>query len=265
MNYTKIYDYYSFGYNYNNLLKGDINKTNSQCLADLKIYNNFIRHHDLRVTISSIQLSHLVPEMEKLKKLANAKKTKDQIIDPKFWNSIIEKLKKVDTTFDAELNTKIAFTLEEKRYSNETLLDKIYQLFGENTFGVLPSIAKFDFEESGKCLAFDRYTASAFHSLRGTEDVVKMYYERLFSITANDKDTWGTYENKIKKELDDGKLIPSPDEQLIISMASLRKYYRNQTQHPQMIYSSDQSQDILSNCIKVVIDIVVDLKSRNLI
>lgn len=265
MNYTKIYDYFSFGYNYNILLKGNSGKTNSECLEDMKIYNNFIRQHNLTVTISSIQLLKLIPDMEKLMKLAKAKKTKDEIVDPKFWNSILEKLIKVDSTFDAELNTKIAFTLDEKRHSNEMLLDKIYQLFAENTFEVLPPIAKFDFEESGKCLAFDRYTASAFHSLRGTEDVVKMYYERLFSITATDKDTWGTYENKIKKELEDGNLKPHPDEQLIISMASLRKHYRNQTQHPQMIYSSDQSQDILSNCIKVVNDIVVDLKNRGLI
>lgn len=265
MEQIRIYDYYSFGYNYNILLSGHSNKTNSQCLEDLKTYTNFIRRLDLRVTISSIKLVQLIPEMEKLQKLAKAKKTKDLKVDPAFWKSIVEKLNKVDSTLDAELNTKIAYLLDEKRFTNEILLGKIQQLFSKDTFALLPTIAQFDFEESGQCLAFDRYTACAFHSLRGTEDVVKMYYEKLFSTTATDRDTWGTYETAITTAIGNGTLTPHPDEQLIINIGSLRKYYRNKTQHPQNTYSSDESQDILSLCIKTVNDIILDLKKRSLI
>lgn len=265
MEQIKIYDYYSFGYNYNNLLSGHTDKTYSQCLEDLKTYTNFIKRLDLRVTISSIKLVQLIPEMEKLQNLANAKKTKNQKVDPVFWKSIVEKLNKVDSTLDAELNIKIAYILEEKRFTNEILLGKIQQLFSRDTFALLPTIAQFDFEESGQCLAFDRYTACAFHSLRGTEDVVKMYYEKLFSLNATDKDTWGSYENAITNGIGNGTLTPLPDEQLIINIGSLRKYYRNKTQHPQSTYTSDESQDILSLCIKTVNDIIFDLKKRNLI
>lgn len=265
MEQIRIYDYYSFGFNYNNLLRVNTNRSNSQCLNDLITYTNFIRRLDLRVTISSIELIGLIPEIKTLQKLSKAKKSKDQKIDPKFWKSIVEKLNKVDSTLDAELNTKIAYLLDKKRFTNEILLGKIHQLFSKDTFGLLPNIAQFDFEESGQCLAFDRYTACAFHSLRGTEDVVKMYYEKLFSITATDRDTWGTYETAINTATTNGTLTPLPDEQLIVNIANLRKYYRNKTQHPQNTYSSDESQDLLSLCIKTVNEIVLDLKNRSLI
>ena len=95
MEQIKIYDYYSFGYNYIILLSGHTDKTNAQCIEDLKTYTGFIRRLDLRVTISSIKLAQLIPEKEKLQKLAKAKKTKDQKVDPEFWKSIVQKLNKV--------------------------------------------------------------------------------------------------------------------------------------------------------------------------
>lgn len=265
MKQIKIYDYYSFGYNYNILLSGHLEKTNSECLEDLKRYSDFIKELDLRVTKSSIKLVKVIPEIAKFEKIAKAKKTKDEKVDPGLWTSIISKLEKVDSTLDAELNTKIAYLLDEKRFTNEILLDKINQLFSKDTFVTLPTIAQFDFEESGKCLAFDRYTACAFHSLRGTEDVIKMYYEKLFSKTAGDKDTWGTYETAITKAITAKTINPLPDEHLIINIGSIRKYYRNPTQHPQNTYSSDEAQDLLSLCIKTVNEIVLDLKKRGLI
>jgi len=113
MEQIKIYEYYSFGYNYKILLEENTSRTNYECLEALKKYTTFIRNLDLRVTTSSIKLVHLVPDMVKLQKLAKAKKTKNQIVDNTLWKSIVLKLKKVDSTLDAELNTKIAYLLDE--------------------------------------------------------------------------------------------------------------------------------------------------------
>lgn len=265
MEKIKIYDYYSFGYNYRLLLDKNTLRTNYKSFEEIKKYNAFVKRLDLRVTISSIKLVGLIPEMEKLQKLAKLKKTKDIIIDKTLWLTIIEKLEKVDSTLDAELNTKIAYLLDEKRFTNEILLTKMHQLFSKNTFLLLPSIAIYDFDESGKCLAFDRYTACSFHALRGTEDVLKMYYEKLLGCTSTNKDTWGTYENAIVNAISTSVLTPPPDEQLVINISSLRKYYRNKTQHPQNTYSSDEAQDLLSLCIKTVNEIILDLQNRSLI
>lgn len=125
MDQIKIYDYYSFGYNYSILLDGHTNKTNAECLKDVVRYVEFIKKLDLRVTISSIKLLDLLTEFGKLEKLGKAKKTKDNIVEVGLWENIVEKLKKVDSTLDAELNIKIAYILDEKRFTTENLLDNI--------------------------------------------------------------------------------------------------------------------------------------------
>lgn len=265
MEKTSLYDYYSFGYNYNILLDGVQGKTHKECYDDIKKYIDFIRKYDLHVTISSIKLQGLIPDLEKLDKLVKSKKTKSQVIDSKLWSDIIAKIKRADSTLDAELNIKVGYILDEKRYSNEVLTSRIGHLFSKGTFSKLPTIAVFDFEESGKCLAFDRYTACAFHALRGTEDVLKMYYEKVLINTATDKDTWGTFETAIINAVASGALAPAPDEQLTNNVTSLRKFYRNKTQHPQLTYSSDESQDLLSLCIKTVNELLSDLIKRGLI
>jgi hypothetical protein len=265
MEKTYLYHYYSFGYNYNNLLDGIQGKSNLECFQDIKRYSDFIRKHDLKVTISSIKLKGLTQEFAKLEKLAKSKKTREEIIDEAFWTKIVDTIEEVDSTLDAELNTKIGYILDEKRFSNEVLTSRIGHLFSQVVFPKLPTIALFDFEESGKCLAFDRYTACAFHALRGTEDVLKMYYEKSLSLKPTEKDTWGTYETAINNAVASGSLTPPPEEQLIINITSLRKYYRNKTQHPQLIYSSDEAQDLLSLCIKTVNELLSDLIKRRLI
>ncbi|HET6989682.1 MAG TPA: hypothetical protein VFJ43_00085 [Bacteroidia bacterium] len=262
MEQVKIYDYYSFGYNYNILINDKHDDTNKDCFKEIKLYMSFIDELDLRVSKSSIRLTYLQDDIDKLEQLANSPETSEKIVDKVLWDGLIEKLLKVDSVLDAELNTKIAYLLDEKRFSNEILLDKITKLFAPKIYMQMPSIARFDFEESGKCLAFDRYTACAFHALRGTEDVLKMYYEKTLNISATDKDTWGTYETAITNAISQGELIPQPEEQLIINIVSLRKFYRNKTQHPQNTYSSDEAQDLFSLCIKTVNELMADLIKR---
>ncbi|MFN8259427.1 MAG: hypothetical protein U0X41_00675 [Chitinophagales bacterium] len=265
MKHVEIYEYYSFGYNYHLLLDGRSNSSNKLCYNDLKKYIDFIEELDLRVTLSSINLTNLDSDFEELSNLAKSEETSSLTVDSKFWAGIVEKLKKIDNTLDAELNIKIAYILDEKRYSNEILLEKIHKLFSSNTFLKLPPIAKFDFKESGKCLAFDRYTACAFHSLRGTEDVLKTYYELILGKTASEGATWGTFEKEIMAAVTTNTLTPSPKEELLINIGSLRKFYRNKTQHPQNTYSSDEAQDLFSLCIKTVNELIADLTLRNLI
>ena len=52
-------------------------------------------------------------------------------------------------------------------------------LFAPNVLNSLPPIAQFDFGEAGKCIAFERPTAAAFHILRATEGVLRFYYIRM--------------------------------------------------------------------------------------
>lgn len=54
-------------------------------------------------------------------------------------------------------------------------------------------------------------------------------------------------------------------EELLNNLNNLRKFYRNKAQHPQMIYNSDDVQDLLFNCIKSINEMIQDLIKRKLI
>jgi hypothetical protein len=264
MQKVSLYDYYSFGFNYYFLLNTSETKSTEDFAKDVDNYNSFIRKLDLKVTTSLLRMSGWDDVMEELNKLNKGVKKKKPITKS-LYDKIKEIIRKADATLDAELDIKNAFLIGEKRVNIENLTDNIYKLFANETFNCLPEIAIFDFSESGKCIAFDRHTASAFHSLRGTEDVLKFYYSLLTGKKATETQTWGYFHTEIENEIKKGEITPSPPRELMDNLNNLRVYYRNKTQHPNLIYNSDEAQDLLFNCIKCINQIIKDLKERKLI
>lgn len=264
MKTVKLYDYFAFGFNYELLLHGGGQKSIEEFAKDFETYMEFIKEHNLKVTISSLNLQRIDEDHDKLQRLNKGKKKKE-LMPADLRSSIIEKIKKADPTLDAELNTEISFLLDKKRFSNEILTEKIEDVFSSSVFNELPEIAKFDFKECGKCLAFDRFTAAAFHSLRGTEDTLKFYYSKLLNVSTNDRQTWGSFYSEIEKENKSGSITPPVHEELLMNLENLRKYYRNKTQHPQLMYSLDEVQDLFFLCIKTVNHMMKDLIDREVI
>jgi hypothetical protein len=261
---VNLYEYYSFGYNYYILLNNSFNKSNKEFYEDIVKYAEFISQLDLKVTKSSLNLQGINEAIYKLEKLGKGRK-KNEIISEEIHNSIIKILEKTDSTLDAELNIKIAFLNDSKRVSNELLTDQIDKLFGKEIFIELPEIAQYDFSEAGKCLTFDRFTACGFHCLRGTEAVLKLFYEKILNKTATETLTWGNFHQEIEANINNGGITPKPSPELMINLNSLRMYYRNKTQHPQLIYNSDNVQDLLFLCIKTVNEMIGDLLKRGAI
>lgn len=265
MTKVEIYKYYSFGYNYFILLNNSSNDTNKEFLERIDSYITFINELKLKVTASSLKLQNIENDFEKLNKLNRGKK-KDEKVPGELYDSIIEKIKNTDKTLDAELNIIKAYYINtNKRFSQEVLENKIYTLFASNVFTSLPDIASYDFTEAGKCLLFNLYTASAFHTLRGTEDTLKFYYQKLLDKVPEESQTWWNFTNDIEKAIEKGELNPKPNEELLLNLNSLRKYYRNKTQHPQKIYDEDNTQDLIFLCIKTVNEMILDLEKRDLI
>lgn len=264
MTKVSLYAYYSFGFNYYILRNNSSTKNVETFDKEVKNYLRFIKKLDLRVTLTLLEINGLDKELEKLEKLNKGKKKNDKI-DVVLHKKITDLISKADLTLDAELTIKTGYIVSEKRITTEKLTDNIASIFSQNTFEHLPDIARFDFSESGKCIAFDRNTASAFHSLRGTEDVLKYYYSLLTGKKSTETQTWYNFHNEIEAETKKGIITPPPPKELLQNLNSLRVFYRNKTQHPQLTYNSDEAQDLLFNCVKAVNEIVKDLKSRKLI
>jgi hypothetical protein len=109
-------------------------------------------------------------------------------------------------------------------------------------------LAKQDFDQAGKCIAFDVPTAAAFHLLRGTEVVIKDYYDL---IVPGPKQAplkmrnWGTYIRLLKNH--------GGDDKVIALLTHLKDVYHNPVFHPEEMYSDERVQVLFGLCVSAVI------------
>jgi len=100
-------------------------------------------------------------------------------------------------TLDAESAGLFTFFITDKRMDTEKLLNNIEKLFSPGIFKKLSDIARYDFKEAGKCIAFELPTSAAFHILRATEDTLKNFYCKVVKRNRVKSFTWG---NMIKED-----------------------------------------------------------------
>jgi len=150
-------------------------------------------------------------------------------------------------TFQAETQGVFTYVVTDKRLDINKLLNHADKLFSLSIYDACPEIARYDFNEAGKCIAFERPTAAAFHILRGTESVLRYYYKRYIR-PAQAGLTWGQMTHALKNKSTGKK----PEKLITNHLDHIREGFRNPTQHPDKIYSIDEVQDLFGLCIDVV-------------
>src|SRR5712692_6640623 len=102
-------------------------------------------------------------------------------------------------TFAAETKGIFVYIVTDKRLDPKKLIDGIPDLFAPGVFDTCPDVARYDFAEAGKCIAFERPTAAAFHLLRGIESVLRAYCKRYIR-SAPSGSAWGTMTNSLRSK-----------------------------------------------------------------
>ncbi len=161
-------------------------------------------------------------------------------------NQLQDTMGEVRNTLMAEAAGNIAFIVTDKRIDVNKLISDMPALMAPEVFDALPEIAQYDFQEAGKCIAFERPTAGAFHILRGTEAVLKQFYCSIVKRSRGEL-MWG----HMLKSLQQRKSKPPPDA-LLRNLDNIRVLFRNPTQHPEKIYDIQEVQDLFNLCIDVV-------------
>ncbi len=249
MKKTEIFNYYAFGYDYRLLRYSSANRTVQDVLATLENTLNYFDILDLEVTKKAADgLRKLEKE---LRKMNNKEK-----VNLKLATKITEAVDEIDRTLDAELKMRYTYLITPKRYDTKKLVDNIQELFAQNVFSRMPLLAKFDFSEAGKCIAFDLPTAAAFHILRGTEGVLRFYYCSIVKYGRVASLMWGNIIEHLRKRRD------APPKALLDSLDSIRYNERNPTQHPEAKYGIDEVQDLFAVCIDSVNRMFKDLSKR---
>ena len=149
-------------------------------------------------------------------------------------------------TLDAEIQDIYAFITTPKRLDSRKILENVESLFSPNVYSEFPDIAKYDFSEAGKCIAFETSTAAAFHILRATEANLRYYYKQMIKQERIKSEMWGPIIQDLRKknETKDHTVLNN-------HLDNIRLSFRNPTQHPEAIYDIHEVQDLFSVCIDV--------------
>ncbi|MGI9166798.1 MAG: hypothetical protein ACR2G5_10515 [Pyrinomonadaceae bacterium] len=135
----------------------------------------------------------------------------DGLKDKNIGNAVVEsatiwklqaQLKAFEEAFTRDCKQLDVFTVTRKGlYSTRALIERPETKFPANLLAVMPPKTLQDLQEAGRCLAFERPTACAFHICRATEALMLAYYEKLankpWPFTKRD---WNIYNEQLAKE-----------------------------------------------------------------
>lgn len=171
-------------------------------------------------------------------------------------------MKAIRQTLDAEAEGIFALVTTEKRIDVKKLISNVELLMASDVFDFLPNVAKYDFEQAGKCIAFELPTAAAFHLLRGTEDVIRWFYCSIIKRNRlpEKERMWGLMIDQLRR-----KRRNAPPALLLDHLDYIRNNFRNPTQHPEKIYDMDESQDLFNLCTEAINKVIKCLKDRGCI
>lgn len=167
------------------------------------------------------------------------------------WGQVLRATDDVRNTMKRELHLTKTFAISAER---QRYFDPTEPLFGPDVAAKFLSAA-YEIEEAGKCLALDRSTASAFHSIRCLEAGIRALSRCLNipdPIRGIDR-SWGNILRSIKTEIDRRWPVNSierltPDAKLFekthAALAAMMNPWRNETMHLEGKYTESEAQHI---------------------
>jgi len=167
-----------------------------------------------------------------------------------YWISeISEAAKEFETVLRTECQMMDTYFVSKKgTHSTRDLVEKAHHQIPEPSRNKLPDQAKFDFDQAGRCMAFDVPTAAAFHLLRGTEKVLVDYYDVAvpgLKKASRKMRNWGVYIKLIRDHAGDPSAISVVDH--------IRDAYRNPVTHPEENYTDERVQVLFGLCVSAVV------------
>jgi hypothetical protein len=242
MNNTNSYSYIRIGLYLRMLANVNTSFTKSFFTKELNTLKSILVETELTISCSNMESSFFKDMESELNKLED-----EDLINSNLCSIINKEMMILERHVYSEGKTKTVHLIPERRFNSTYLLTKQEKLFMEGIFNKLPTLAQSDIRSSCKCLLFGEATASAFHILRATEDILKSYYFHHIRQNRLSKPMWAQMIVKLK-----AKNRNKPPLTLLNSLDLIREAYRNPTQHPDATYDIDSVQDLMGLCIDVI-------------
>jgi hypothetical protein len=156
-------------------------------------------------------------------------------------------VKDLRQTLEAELKGLNAYIISPKRIDVERLVGDVSSLFAPGVYESLSDICRLDLSEAGKCIAFERPTAAAFHMMRAAEEALRRYYCHFVKRERLSPMMWGPMVKALqvhRRAKSNGTLHANLD--------NIRLSFRNPTQHPDKIYDIQEAQDLWALTVEAI-------------
>lgn len=214
-------------------------------LWNLKTFVQMLEGLNMPVTLRAagyVGLNALIETLEGTEE--DAKLTAEQSTD------LRDGMRKVRVAMIAEAEGKVAFVVSDKRHDTNKLLKAFGELLAPGVFDALTDEVRYDLEESGKCIAFERPTAAAFHLMRATEGTLREFYLATVKMNRVDPLLWFAMVDHLRRR------SKPPARALLDQLDHIRHNFRNPTQHPDAIYDIQEAQDLLSLSLDAITRLV---------
>jgi hypothetical protein len=136
-------------------------------------------------------------------------------------------LDSLESILAAEMGESDIWSVTEKGlYSTRKLIGSARDALSLTAQSAIWNSALDDYSEAGKCLAFERFTACGFHSLRSLESVIKQYVlTATGTLPPSNRQNWGEYIDQL------GKSGATPS--TVGTLRNIKDNHRNPLMHPE--------------------------------
>jgi hypothetical protein len=168
-------------------------------------------------------------------------------------------IRKFEIILDAEVTSAPIFCLEPVgNLSTEMLIEGGSKGFDSEVLARLPAAAISEIDEAGRCLAFERPTASGFHILRAVEIAIREYLALVpgFKMPSLNRQNWGEFILQLKNN--------AAAKEVIDALQNIKDNYRNPLMHPMDTLELRQAISLFSVCQGMIEVLAVDIKKRGL-
>lgn len=155
---------------------------------------------------------------------------------------MFEAFDRFEPVLSAELSNLVVYMVVPKgAYNVIALVEEGHRLFPESIAWKAPAAVK-DIEQGAKALAFELWSAAAFHFHRANEAILREYYDHAFGGPGKRPKncTMGSMLSKMEKE---GK----GDKRVIVALNNIREFHRNPNAHPgEFVEDAEQAISLVS-------------------
>lgn len=134
------------------------------------------------------------------------------------------------------------------------LTEKIENAVATKTWNYMSLMARSEIEESGRCLAVERYTASGFHIIRCVESLIREYIGACGVTLKDSERNWGKYAEMLRANGAANEVTNMID--------NLRSDDRNTLMHPEKFLNQDEAIGLFNLCQTALDRLINDMEKR---